>query len=219
MLVEVASVSKHFDDGATRRSVLRELSIDVMRGERIAVTGPSGSGKTTLLNLLAGLLLPDAGEIRFHGDEGVLALSRLSSRERAGFRRRHIGYVFQFFNLVPTLTVAENVRLPLALAGRNELIEEALARLDDLGLADRAETFPARLSGGEQQRVAIARDLAHRPALVVADEPTGNLDAAQAERVIDLLWRHARAVNAAVIVATHSERIATAADRRVRLGS
>jgi putative ABC transport system ATP-binding protein len=141
----------------------------------------------------------------------------LSKRDRAAYRRRNVGYVFQFFNLVPTLTVAENVRLPLVLSGREELLDEALARLTDLGLGDRANDFPSRLSGGEQQRVAIARALAHHPSLVLADEPTGNLDATQAEQVIELLWRHTRGLNAALLVATHSERVAGAADRRIWL--
>ena len=219
MLLHVASVAKHFDDGATRRSVLRDFSLDIEPGERIAVTGPSGSGKTTLLNLLAGLIVPDMGDITFSGSGQHLVISKLARGARTAYRRNYVGYVFQFFNLIPTLTVAENVRLPLVLSNRGSLAGEALARLDTLGLAGRADAFPAQLSGGEQQRVAIARALAHRPPLVLADEPTGNLDASQAEQVIELLWRHARAVNAAVVVATHSERIAEAADRRVRLAS
>ena len=218
MLLSVASITKHFDDGATRRCVLRDFSLEVAPGERIAVTGPSGSGKTTLLNLLAGLIVPDAGEIVFSPAGERLVVSALSRGERAAYRRHHVGYVFQFFNLIPTLTVAENVRLPLVLSGREALAGEALERLDALGLADRGHAFPAQLSGGEQQRVAIARALAHRPSLMLADEPTGNLDAAQADQVIELLWQHTRAVNAAVVVATHSERVADAAHRRVRLG-
>lgn len=216
-MLRAISVTKRFEDGASSRTVLRDFSLDIDRGERVALTGPSGSGKTTLLNLFAGLLTPEAGEIWFDTPETPLPISSMSRQERSRFRRHHVGYVFQFFNLVPTLTVAENLRLPLVLTGREALFDEALARLDELGLKDRANDFPSKLSGGEQQRVAIARAVVHRPSLVLADEPTGNLDADNAERVIELLWRHTRDVGAALVVATHSERIANAVDRRIRL--
>ena len=216
-LVRLVGISKRYVDGVRERTVLRDFSLEIARGESIAVMGPSGSGKTTLLNVLAGLLVPDAGEVWYDGPEGPSNIAGLPPRERALFRRHHVGYVFQFFNLVPTLTVEENVRVPLELTRQRALEHEALARLARLGLADRTRDFPRHLSGGEQQRVAIARAVAHRPALVLADEPTGNLDADSAERVMDLLWEMVRAVPAALIVATHSERVARRADRCVRL--
>jgi putative ABC transport system ATP-binding protein len=217
-LIELRAVSKRYLDGDRERWVLRNFDLDIDSASTVAITGPSGSGKTTLLNLLAGLLLPEHGEIRLHdGDGTVQRLSALDARARAAYRRRDVGYVFQFFNLVPTLTVAENLRLPLALAGRRALLREALSRLDALGLGDRAAAFPAQLSGGEQQRVAIARALAHRPRLVLADEPTGNLDAENTALVADLLWRETAAAGATLVIATHNARIAERAGRQVRL--
>jgi putative ABC transport system ATP-binding protein len=218
-LLELGAVSKRYRDGDRDRWVLRDLDLAIERGISLAVTGPSGCGKTTLLNLLAALLLPDHGNIQFYGAAGPIALEGLDARARAAYRRREVGYVFQFFNLVPTLTVAENLRLPLELAGARELLPDALARLDALGLGDRADAFPAQLSGGEQQRVAIARALAHRPRLVLADEPTGNLDSDNAARVADLLWRETRAVGATLVIATHSQRIARRADRLLELSA
>jgi putative ABC transport system ATP-binding protein len=216
-LLELEAVSKRYLDGDCARWVLSGLDLVVERGSSLAVTGPSGCGKTTLLNLLAAMLVPERGTIDFHGGSRPQRLSALDARGRAAYRRHHVGYVFQFFNLVPTLTVAENVRLPLELTGRRDLTREALGRLDTLGLADRADARPDQLSGGEQQRVAIARALAHRPVLLLADEPTGNLDADNAERVAEMLWQEAGAAGAALVVASHSERIAGRADRRLRL--
>jgi putative ABC transport system ATP-binding protein len=174
-------------------------------------------GKTTLLNMIAAVETPDDGEIVFTASGEALSLSGLSARQRSRYRREHIGYVFQFFNLVPTLTVAENVRMPLELVGRRDRLEEALARVAQMGLGDRLHAFPHQLSGGEQQRVALARALAHQPQLVLADEPTGNLDAATGARVKDLLWREVRTSGAALVVATHSETVAATADRQIVL--
>ena len=182
-----------------------------------ALWGPSGSGKSTLLNLMAGILVPDEGTVVFHDANGdTLDVSSASERQRVHFRRRHLGFIFQFFNLVPTLTVAENVILPLELnrlGGRSR----ALARLDTLGIADCAGRFPETLSGGEQQRVAIARALAHEPAIVLADEPTGNLDGDNAELVTDLLWQETDRAQCALVVATHNRSIADRADEVIAL--
>ena len=186
-------------------------------GRTTALWGPSGSGKSTLLNLMAGILVPDEGTVLFHDANGdTLDVSSAPERRRVRFRRRHLGFIFQFFNLVPTLTVAENVILPLELnrlPGRSG----ALARLETLGLGHCADRFPDTLSGGEQQRVAIARALAHEPAFVLADEPTGNLDGDNAERVTDLLWQETQRAGCALVVATHNQRIADRADEVIAL--
>jgi putative ABC transport system ATP-binding protein len=175
------------------------------------VLGPSGSGKSTLLNLLAGVDLPDSGEVRLAGE----ALTDLGERERTLLRRREIGFIFQFFHLVPTLTVEENVRLPLELLGVRgaESRRGARAMLEQVGLADRAASWPDVLSGGEQQRVAIARALVHSPGLVLADEPTGNLDQDNGARVAALLRSLVRERGAALVVVTHADLFVPLADR------
>ena len=214
-LLSVRAIDKAFSDGASQRQVLERFSLDVDAGEIVALKGPSGVGKTTLLNLIAAVEVPDAGEIIFNTTGGPLSLGALSARERSRYRREYIGYVFQFFNLVPTLTVAENIRMPLELVGRRDRLDDALARVAHMGLGDRLDAFPHQLSGGEQQRIALARALAHQPQLVLADEPTGNLDVATGGLVTDLLWREVRNSGAALVVATHSESVAAAADRQL----
>ncbi|ETX04048.1 ABC transporter ATP-binding protein [Candidatus Entotheonella palauensis] len=216
-LIRVIDVSKHYVTGALKQDVLHHLSFDLTPGEAVALTGPSGSGKTSLLNLLAGIDLPSSGEVWFRNNGDAQCVSGLSERQRALYRRRYAGYVFQFFNLVPSLTVAENVRVSVDLNRVPDLAHEALERLHRLGLGDRLERYPAQLSGGEQQRVAIARALAHRPPLVLADEPTGNLDAANADRVMEMLLQQVREIGATLVVATHSDRVARGADRIIRL--
>ena len=214
-LLSIRSVSKAFSDGTTRRSVLEAFSLDVAAGEVVALKGPSGVGKTTLLNLIAAVETVDDGEIVFTSTDGPISLGALSARQRSRYRREHVGYVFQFFNLVPTLTVAENIRMPLELVGKRDRLDDALARVAHMGLGDRLNAFPHQLSGGEQQRIALARALAHQPQLVLADEPTGNLDAVTGTLVRDLLWREVHASGAALVIATHSETVASAADRQI----
>lgn len=177
--------------------------------------GPSGCGKSTLLHLIGGLDAPTAGHIVFDGEN----LADLGEPARSLWRRRHVGFIYQFFNLLPTLTVLENVLLPLELNGVSERAgrETALGLLAQVGLADRAGTYPDRLSGGEQQRVAIVRALAHQPQLVLADEPTGNLDIATGETVLDLLDRLVRAQGRTMILVTHSAEVASRADRIIHL--
>jgi putative ABC transport system ATP-binding protein len=213
--VELRGVAKVYREGEAAREVLHGIDATIRRGELVALLGRSGSGKSTLLNLIAGIDQPTAGEILVDGT----AITRLSERERTLFRRRRIGFVFQFFNLIPTLTVEENLLLPLELTGRGGPAagKDAAALLAEVGLADRARAFPDRLSGGEQQRVAVARALIHGPDLVLADEPTGNLDAEAARMVLDLLARLAAERKTTVIAATHSAEIASAADRVFRL--
>jgi putative ABC transport system ATP-binding protein len=213
--VELRGVSRTYREGEGERIVLRGVDLAIGRGEFAVLVGRSGSGKSTLLNLVSGIDAPTAGEVLIEGT----AITRLGERERTLFRRRHIGFIFQFFNLVPTLTVAENLQLPLALIGRDAMAARARVQelLGQVALTDRASSFPDRLSGGEQQRVAVARALAHDPRLVLADEPTGNLDTESAERVLLLLTSLSRARGTTVIVVTHSTEVARLADRVVTL--
>jgi putative ABC transport system ATP-binding protein len=210
-LIRLERVSKAYVEGALVRHVLRETSGSVGRGEFVAIRGRSGSGKTTLLNLLAAIDAPTAGEIWVDGR----CINRLSARERTLFRRGQVGFVFQFFNLIPTLSVLENVQLPAELAGRGRDAARARARalLERVSLADRGASYPDRLSGGEQQRVAIARALVQDPALVLADEPTGNLDDATGTRVLGLLEEVSRAAGKTLVLVTHSAAVAERADR------
>jgi len=217
-IVAVEKLNKRYLDGVSERRVVNDVSFRLGAGQVLAVCGPSGSGKSTLLNLLAGLVVPDSGAVKLRVAQREVDIARLDEPGRTTARRNYLGYVFQFFNLVPTLTVRENVLLPLELTARAELREEALARLHTLGLDDHLDAFPDSLSGGERQRTAIARALAHRPLLVLADEPTGNLDSANGERVAQLLWREVRAQGCALVVATHNESIAARADQVLRLG-
>ncbi|ACH39222.1 ABC transporter, ATP-binding protein [Citrifermentans bemidjiense Bem] len=210
-IIELTGICKSFQEGERERVVFRNASLAVETGEWLFLLGRSGSGKSTLLNLLSGIDLPDSGEVRVAGQP----LNRQSERERTLFRRSSIGFVFQFYNLIPTLTVLENVLLPLELAGLLNPEHDKLARdlLEQVGLADRAASFPDRLSGGEQQRVAVARALVHRPKLVLADEPTGNLDAETGRQVLDLFQRLLRESGTTLVLVTHSAEVAALADR------
>jgi putative ABC transport system ATP-binding protein len=213
--VELVDLTKSYREGDREHVVLDRAVASIAVGERVAILGPSGSGKSTLLNLVSGIDLPDGGTVRVDGTD----LTALSERDRTLFRRRRLGFVFQFFNLLPTLTVLENLLLPMELKGRVGAGEEARARelLGEVGLADRADTFPDRLSGGEQQRVAVARALVHEPALVLADEPTGNLDQDTGGRVADLLDRLVASRRRTLVVVTHSRELAARMDRVLRL--
>ena len=197
------------------RTILDGLSLTVEPGATIAIVGESGAGKSTLLNLIAGLESPDAGRIELAGTD----LAALDDDARTRLRRQSIGFVFQAFHIIPHLTALENTLLPLVLQGveAGERAERAQRMLQAVGLAERAQSMPRDLSGGELQRVAIARALVHRPALVLADEPTGNLDPDTAQAVLGLLVAAARADRAATIIVTHSEAAARSADRVLRL--
>ncbi len=216
-ILSVENLSKRFLDGNQERVVLDNVSFAVESGTALAVCGPSGCGKSTLLTLIAGILEPDGGRIVLNSGSDEIDYASLSKTEKIQVRRKHLGYVFQFFNLVPTLTVRENVLLPLELNGYEHLMQASLDRLAALGLADREDDFPESLSGGERQRTAIARALAHEPVLVLADEPTGNLDAGNAETVAQLLWREVQALGGGLVIATHNESIAAMANRVLRL--
>jgi len=204
-------LSKNFREGPHTRTVLRNVSATFDRGEFVAIVGESGSGKSTLLNLISGIDQADTGAICVDGQD----LAALDERRRTLFRRRHIGFVFQFFNLLPTFTVWENLLLPLELNSINgtEATRRAQSLLDAVGLGNRGDTSPDRLSGGEQQRVAIARALIHDPRLVLADEPTGNLDEETGHQVLALLDRLTRHASKNLILVTHSPEAASYADR------
>jgi putative ABC transport system ATP-binding protein len=213
--LELTNLRKSYQEGDRTHTVLDGASLVVSPGERVAILGPSGSGKSTLLNLISGIDLADAGQVRI-ADVDVTALSEV---ERTRFRRRHIGFVFQFFNLLPTLSVLENLLLPLELKGLVGGADEAraLALLERVGLGDRCDAFPDRLSGGEQQRVALARALVHEPELVLADEPTGNLDEDMATQVGELLADMVGSERGTLVVVTHSRMLAARMDRIYRL--
>ena len=213
--VRARGLDKAFLEGGRRHVVLDGVDADIRAGETVAIRGRSGSGKSTFLNLLGGIDTPDAGTITVAGTE----LTGLGERERTLFRRRHVGFVFQSFNLVPTLSVADNIRLVLELndVARADAERRIAELLGAVSLHDRANAFPDVLSGGEQQRVAIARALCHRPTLLIADEPTGNLDDRSAERVLDLLDRLVRDEGGTMLIATHSARVAGYCDRTLTL--
>lgn len=210
-LVHVRGLGKTYQEGDRERVVLSDVNLSILQGELVVLLGRSGSGKSTLLNLISGIDLPTKGEVVIGGQD----LTQLTEQERTLFRRRHIGFVFQSFNLIPTLTVEENILLPLELNGRTTAAEQerALAFLDQVGLRDRADSFPDRLSGGEQQRIAIARALAHEPLLVLADELTGNLDFKTGRQVMELLVRLMQQNRQTVLIATHDRDIIDLADR------
>lgn len=214
-VLEAIDVTKQYNMGEVTVSALREVSFSVVKGEFVAVMGPSGSGKSTLLHLLGGLDEPSSGEIVLGGH----AISHLSDDEVTVVRRRKVGFIFQFYNLVPTLTAAENVALPLLIDGQQ--ITRHREKIDDLlqmvGLAERRDHKPDQLSGGQQQRVAIARAFVNDPEIVLADEPTGNLDSKSGTAILDLLRQSAGALQQTIVMVTHDPRAASYADRVVFL--
>jgi putative ABC transport system ATP-binding protein len=214
-MISLHNVSRYYESGERSVHALDHVSFTIARHEFVAVAGPSGCGKSTLMHLIAGLDRPTAGEIVVDG----LSLTTANDAQLTNFRRRQLGLVFQFFNLLPTMNVLENVSLPLLLQGVP--LAHATARAAELlglvGLTNRAHHFVHQLSGGEQQRTAIARALVHRPALLLADEPTGNLDTASAERVLALLRQIAREQLATLILVTHSAEVAAAASRLIEM--
>ena len=213
--LELNELNKFYLEGGEMREVLRNVSLKIQEGQIVALLGRSGSGKSTLLNLLAGIDEPSSGSIRI----AKTMLNELDEHQRTLFRRKNIGFVFQSFNLIPTLTVEENLLLPMELNGISVKIAKARVAefMQELGLGDRLESFSDRLSGGEQQRVAIARALVHEPNLVLADEPTGNLDRQTGEQALGLFRELIRKAGKTMIVATHSSDVLGIADRVISL--
>lgn len=209
--LRLVNLSKSYQEGDQSRSVLQNVNLDIGKGESIAILGKSGSGKTTILNLISGIDEADGGDIFLAGKR----LTGMDEYHWTMFRRQNIGFIFQFFNLIPTLTVWENVILPLELNGQTapEDFQRAKNLLEAVGLSDRGHSFPDRLSGGEQQRIAITRALVHNPLMVLADEPTGNLDEDTGRQILSLLDRLTRQAGKSMLLVTHSLEAARIADR------
>lgn len=214
-IVQLQNLTKTYTEGKTSRTILHNINTTFNTGEFVLLLGQSGSGKSTLLNLISGIDAPDSGEVLVNG----AAINRLNDRQRTLFRREHIGFIFQFFNLIPTLTVFENITLPMQLnGGVSKAKEEEVRRLlERVNLTHRQEAYPDRLSGGEQQRVAILRAIAHNPTLLLADEPTGNLDEDTGRTIMQLLLELTRQANKTLIMATHNPEIIPLADRVYRI--
>jgi len=214
-LVDIRNLRKQYQQGGQTRTILDGVNLQIHEGEFFVLLGKSGSGKSTLLNLISTIDTPDGGSVVIGGTD----VTKLSERKRTLFRREEIGIVFQFFNLIPTLTVLENITLPRELGGvaHSKAAQTARDLLAEVGLGNRADSYPDKLSGGEQQRVAIARALAHEPTLVLADEPTGNLDEDTGERVLDTLLKLTRGAGRTLVMATHNPEIVPFADRVARI--
>jgi len=214
-LITLRDIKKSYQEAGQQHIVYQNLNAQFQAAERVALLGRSGCGKTTLLNLVSGIDLPDAGTIQINGED----ITALNETERTLFRRKNIGFIFQFFNLIPTLTVLENLLLPLELLQKHtpESKQYALDLLHEVGLIHRKDSFPESLSGGEQQRVAIVRALVHEPMLVLADEPTGNLDSETSEHILALLDSMLRKTNASLLMVTHSVETAAITDRMLSI--
>jgi putative ABC transport system ATP-binding protein len=213
--ISISNVNLSLGTGAARVHILKDISLSVASGEAIGLIGPSGSGKSTLLMVMAGLERPDSGEVVVNGT----SFNALDEDELARFRGRQVGIVFQSFHLIPTMTALENVAVPLELAGKRDASERAAKELDSVGLGHRLHHYPTQLSGGEQQRVALARALAPDPAILVADEPTGNLDEATGRQIVDLLFTKHTERGMTLVLVTHDNSLAHRCDRVVRLRS
>ena len=212
-ILEVKNLSKIYGKGETRVRALDNVSFSVSKGEFVAIVGPSGSGKSTLLHILGGVDVPTSGSVIINGED----ISQLDETALAIFRRRQIGLIYQFYNLIPILTVEENLTLPLRLDGRKPDKRQIDTLVDTLGLKERLGHLPNQLSGGQQQRVSIGRALVNNPALLLADEPTGNLDSENSKEIISLLRYFNKQFNQTVIIITHDERIALSCDRVIAI--
>jgi putative ABC transport system ATP-binding protein len=212
-MIQLRGVSKTVLSGGQPLTILHPLDLDVPSGRCLAIIGPSGSGKSTLLGLIAGLDAASTGSIAIGGTD----ITKLDEDALARLRGEKIGFVFQFFHLVPSLTAIENIQVPMEIAGRRDAVERAQALLDEVGLHDRGHHYPSQLSGGEQQRIAIARALANDPPLILADEPTGNLDSSNGRHVLDLLLQVRRTRGVTLVLVTHDPSVAAIADERLVL--
>ncbi len=213
--VLIKNVDLSLGDGAARVHILRDVSLEISAGETVGLVGPSGSGKSTLLMVMAGLERPDAGQVSLGGT----SFNGMSEDDLARFRGRQIGIVFQSFHLIPTMTALENVAVPMELSGDENAAARAARELQSVGLGERLHHYPSQLSGGEQQRVAIARALAPEPTILLADEPTGNLDEATGRQIVDLLFTKQRERGMTLVLVTHDASLATRCDRVIRLRS
>jgi len=212
-ILRIRELTKNYRSGSRDLTVLSQVSLDVERGSTCAIVGPSGSGKTTLLGLSAGLDVPSSGSVTLNG----IVLDKLSEDEKAQVRSAHVGFIFQSFNLLPTLTALENVMIPLELKGEKKARKKAKDLLEKVGLADRAGHYPAQLSGGEQQRVSIARAFANEPSILFADEPTGNLDGETGATVEELIFRLNTDAGTTLILVTHDLDLASRAGRVIHM--
>ena len=212
-MIAISGVGMRYASGDRSVEVLADVTLEIPARQFVAIAGPSGSGKSTLLGLIAGLDRPSTGCIRVAGAE----VTALSEDALARFRLDTVGYIFQSFHLIPTLTALENVAVPLELAGEADALERARALLGEVGLGDRTERYPVQLSGGEQQRVAVARAVARRPPVLLADEPTGNLDSATGKQIIELILGLNRTLGSTLVLVTHDPALAAHADRLITL--
>jgi putative ABC transport system ATP-binding protein len=213
-MIQLANVSKVVKSGSEQLTILHELNLQIPGGQFVAVVGPSGSGKSTLLGLIAGLDGPTTGTIRLDGHE----ITKMSEDDLAELRGNLIGFIFQSFHLIPSLTAYENILVPMEIMGLPKARERAQALLDEVGLHDRGHHYPSQLSGGEQQRVAIARAFANDPQILMADEPTGNLDSKNGAHIIELLLKLNRERGTTLLLVTHEHQLASLADRKITLG-
>jgi putative ABC transport system ATP-binding protein len=212
-ILDIQNVSKTYQSAGRTLTVLDEVSFSVAAGSTMAIVGPSGSGKTTLLGLAAGLDRSSSGTVSLNG----LSLNKLNEDQRAAVRNKHVGFIFQNFQLLPTLTALENVMVPLELRGERNIRDKAIALLQKVGLANRATHYPAQLSGGEQQRVSLARAFSNQPQILFADEPTGNLDAETSEKIIDLIFGLNKEAGTTLILVTHDLDLANKTSRIVKI--
>jgi len=217
--IQLKNISKHYLEGGQQHVILDAVNVLIDKAEVIALVGPSGSGKTTLLNLIAGIDQPDAGEVIITDDIDVLSIGVMNDEQKTLLRRYSIGFIFQFFNLIPTLTVLENIQFPLELCDKLDTAAELriTALLQRLAIDNKQHEYPERLSGGEQQRVAIARAIIHQPKILLADEPTGNLDDDTGRQVMNVLLELAREYQMTMLIVTHNQDVAIRADRVLAL--
>ncbi len=218
MQIQLKNISKNYLEGGQQHCILDGINVTLDKGEIIALIGPSGSGKTTLLNLISGIDEPDSGEV-FIDDEHLLSISSMNDEQKTLFRRHSIGFIFQFFNLIPTLTVLENIQFPLELCDKldNEATLQINQLLKKLSIEHKQHQYPECLSGGEQQRVAIARAIIHQPKILLADEPTGNLDDVTGQQVMSVLLELVKSHQMTMLIVTHSQEVARRADRILSL--
>lgn len=212
-MIRLTNVSKTVQSGSEQLTILHPLDLQIPRGQFVSVVGPSGSGKSTLLGLIAGLDAPTSGEIELNGQN----ITRMSEDQLAEFRGQYVGFVFQSFHLIPSLTAYENVLVPLEIMGLSGAVKRAQALLDEVGLRDRGHHYPSQLSGGERQRIAIARAFANEPQILLADEPTGNLDSRNGTHIFDLLLNLNRERGTTLLLVTHDHQLADVADRKIAL--